>query len=169
VLVDEDFHQEQRAGFRSLLRPQSLESRPCCCVRGSPVPEPRSFSWVAFRYPIDARSAQGPGKHEPVTLGPCERHHRTAQGGLNTETRYLTTSGRRTRWRASIAGTSTSSDRLPLAKSVADIRTHLAVVTVGERVLIFGGVLPDSVRADPGDAVLVTLRGLDRDIHCACP
>ena len=32
-------------------------------------------------------------------------------------------------------------DRLPLAKMIADIRTHLAVVTVGERVLILGGVL----------------------------
>jgi uncharacterized membrane protein len=32
-------------------------------------------------------------------------------------------------------------DRLPSAKTVADIRTHLTVVTVGERVLIRGGVL----------------------------
>jgi hypothetical protein len=32
-------------------------------------------------------------------------------------------------------------DRLPMAKTVAEIRTHLAVVTVGERVLILGGML----------------------------
>jgi hypothetical protein len=34
-----------------------------------------------------------------------------------------------------------SLDRLPLAKTVADIRTHLTVVAVGERVLILGGAL----------------------------
>jgi uncharacterized membrane protein len=32
-------------------------------------------------------------------------------------------------------------DRLPLAKTVADIRTHLAVAAVGEQVLILGGAL----------------------------